>query len=565
MRTDEDRARTLPAHSGDPAPQGESDEEKAQRALLERPRVSIRTRIAFVLLPVFLLVAGITLAAVAFMSGLATRLQFLEKASNQLFEIQQARRFEKNFFLYGTNLADALNNVHTAESELERSADEFRSVLGEKKYVQMRQSLDEYAGLLDELLASTRAGTLPESAERRAVESRIRKSGAVILADAGEMVDKERLYMRSALHTSMLVAIVFLCVVVASLAFVAGFMTRAVLTPLARFVSYTARIGAGDYSPIRPARKYRDEFSDLAIAVNRMLHELKLRQEQLLQAGKMAAVGTLTSGIAHELNNPLNNIALTTETLIDAFSDYPDEEKVRMLRQLYTQVERASSTVRNLLDFTRTDKPVFTTVSIGDVLESTLRLVSNELNLAGVEARVDVPPGLPKVTGNPRNLQQVFLNLFLNGIQAMPQGGKLTVCANVQEQDVLRVDVSDTGVGIPPENLGKVFDPFFTTKEPGQGTGLGLSVSYGIVEKHKGRITVESKVGEGTTFSIFLPLKSEPRLAGFERSAGGAGASDARFPRAEIPPDSGGTASAVTKDGEARATGAHLDTPRRRR
>ena len=522
MRTDEERARISPAHVAVPAPQGESDEEKAQRALLERPRVSLRARIAFVLLPVFLLVGGITVAAVSFMSGLATRLQFLEKASNQLFEIQQARRFEKNFFLYGTNLTDALNNVHTAESELERSADEFRSVAGEKQYLRMQQSLGEYAGLLDDLLASTRAGALPESAERRRVEARIRKSGALILADAEEMVAKERLSMRSALHTSTLVAVVFLCVVVASLAFVAGFMTRAVLTPLARFVSYAARIGAGDYSPIRPARKYRDEFSDLAIAVNRMLHELKVRQEQLLQAGKMAAVGTLTSGIAHELNNPLNNIALTTETLIDAFSEYPDAEKVRMLRQLYTQVERASSTVRNLLDFTRKDKPVFTTVSIGDVLEATLKLVSNELDLAGVEARVDVPPGLPRITGNPRNLQQVFLNLFLNSIQAMPQGGRLAVRAAVEEGDVLRVDVSDTGVGIPPEDLGKVFDPFFTTKEPGQGTGLGLSVSYGIVEKHKGRITVESKVGEGTTFSIFLPLKAEeravlPLVAGDER------------------------------------------------
>ncbi len=499
-----------------------SDEERAQRALLERPRVSIRVRVVFVLLPVILLLAGVTAAAVTFMSGLATRLQFLEKAGNQLFEIQQARRFEKNFFLYDTNLADALNNVRTAETELERSAEEFRSVLGEKQYVRMKERLVEYAGLLEELLAGTQAGATPDSTERRAIESRIRKSGALILADAEEMVDKERLSMRSALHTSMLVAIAFLCIMVASLAFVAAFLTRAVLTPLARFVSYTARIGGGDYSPIRPARKYRDEFSDLAIAVNHMLHELKLRQEQLLQAGKMAAVGTLTSGIAHELNNPLNNIALTTETLIDGFQDHSDEEKVRMLRQLYTQVERASSTVRNLLDFTRKEKPVFTSVSIGDVVASTIKLVSNELNLTGVEASVDVPAELPKVTGNPRNLQQVFLNLFLNAIQAMPDGGKLAVRAAIQEDAELRVDVTDTGVGIPPENLGKVFDPFFTTKEPGQGTGLGLSVSYGIVEKHRGRITVASEVGRGTTFTIFLPLRAEERsvvslAAGAER------------------------------------------------
>ena len=522
MRADAGQAGTARLETPLPAAERGMDEAQAQRALLERPRLSIRARIAFVFLPLCLLISGITLAAVLFVSGLGTRLQFLEKASNHLFEIQQARRFEKNFFLYGTNLTDALNSVHTAESDLERSAEEFRSVVGEKQYLRMKQSLIDYAGLLEDLLASTQAGARPESAERRAIESRLRKSGALILADAQEMVDKERLSMRATLHTSTLVAIAFLCMMVASMAFVAGFLTRAVLTPLARFVSYAARIGAGDYSPIRPARKYRDEFSDLAIAVNQMLHELKLRQEQLLQAGKMAAVGTLTSGIAHELNNPLNNIALTTETLIDEFKEYPDEEKVRMLRQLYTQVERASSTVRNLLDFTRKETPAFTSVSIGDVLGSTLKLVSNELNLSQVEPCVDVPPGLPKVTGNPRNLQQVFLNLFLNSIQAMPEGGKLTVRATIPEKEILRIDVTDTGVGIPPENLGKVFDPFFTTKEPGQGTGLGLSVSYGIIEKHRGRLTVASKVGEGTTFSIFLPLKAEertlvPLVAGDER------------------------------------------------
>ncbi len=471
----------------------------------------MRARIAVVFLPLFLLMCGITLAAVLFVSGLATKIQFLDKAGNHLFEIQQARRFEKNFFLYGTNLTDALNNIHTAESELERSAEEFRSMVGEKRYLRMKESLSEYAGLLDDLLASTQAGNPAQTAERRGIESKLRKAGAVIVADAEEVVSKERLSMHSTLHTSTLVAIAFLVMMVASMVFVAGFLTRAVLTPLSRFVNYAARIGAGDYSPIRPARKYRDEFSDLAIAINQMLHELKLRQEQLLQAGKMAAVGTLTSGIAHELNNPLNNIALTTETLIEGSKDYSEEEKLKMLKQLYTQVERAGSTVRNLLDFARKEKPVFTSLAIQDVIESTLRLVSNELSLGQVELRLEIPPGLPKVIGNPRNLQQVFLNLFLNAIQAMPDGGRLGVRITAQEDHCLRVDVSDTGIGIPPENLSKVFDPFFTTKEPGQGTGLGLSVSYGIVEKHRGRLTVDSRVGEGTTFSVFLPFKEDER------------------------------------------------------
>jgi two-component system NtrC family sensor kinase len=237
-----------------------------------------------------------------------------------------------------------------------------------------------------------------------------------------------------------------------------------------------------------------------------MLHELKLRQDQLMHSGKMVAVGTLTSGIAHELNNPLNNIGITTEALIDGFKDNSDEDNLKMLEQIYTQVERASSTVKNLLDFTRKEQPAFTSVSIQKIMESTIKLIENELKLGGIDFDMDLEDGLPEITGNPRNLQQVFLNLFLNTIQAMPDGGRLGVRIRVDDGFV-RTDVSDTGVGIPPENLDKVFDPFFTTKEPGQGTGLGLSVSYSIIDSHGGKIAVESKVGEGTTFSVFLPLK----------------------------------------------------------
>jgi two-component system NtrC family sensor kinase len=289
---------------------------------------------------------------------------------------------------------------------------------------------------------------------------------------------------------------------------VAGWFIRAIIAPLGRFHRYTARIAAGDYSLIVPARKYRDEFSQLAVAINRMIHELELRQQQLMQSGKMAVVGTLTSGIAHELNNPLNNIGLTTEALIEDFAEHSEADKLRMLDQIHTQVERASSTVRNLLDFTRKDRPVFTSVSIPAVIQDTARLLSNEMEFADISFRPQLDASLPQVLGNPRNLQQVFLNLMLNSIQAMPKGGCLTVSAAV-ENEYVRVDVQDTGIGIKTENLAKVFDPFFSTKEPGQGTGLGLAVSYGIIEAHNGRITVQSEEAKGTTFSVLLPLQPE--------------------------------------------------------
>jgi signal transduction histidine kinase len=222
----------------------------------------------------------------------------------------------------------------------------------------------------------------------------------------------------------------------------------------------------------------------------------------------MSAVGTLTSGIAHELNNPLNNISITAEALIEGFDDYNAEQRMKMLRDIYSQTERASETVRSLLDFTRIDNARMESVDVAALVESTLKLVRNELTLHQVESSVDLPDDLPRVRGYLRNLQQVILNLFLNAVQAMPQGGRLRVAAAVDDGFV-RVDVEDDGCGIAPENLDRVFDPFFTTKEVGQGTGLGLSVSYGIVRKVGGRIEVESEPGKGTTFSVYLKVEDD--------------------------------------------------------
>ena len=343
---------------------------------------------------------------------------------------------------------------------------------------------------------------------RLEAETALRRSGTEILATASDLLAKERRSMDDMLRTASLGAMGLLVVMVLLMVFLADQLARQVIRPIGRFVRYVGRIADGDFSPIVPARRYRDEFSTLAVAINRMLDELTIRQQQLLQSRKMAAVGTLTSGVAHELNNPLNNISLTVETLLDDFDEMADERKKTLLEDIFTQVQRASATVRNLLDFTRKDQPVFTAVAVPDLLEASLRLVRNELALAGVEATVDAAPELPRVNGNPRNLQQVFLNLFLNAMEAMPDGGALRVTAR-RRDDFVRIAVQDTGSGIAPEHLDQVFEPFFTTKEAGEGTGLGLSVSYSIVEKHGGLLEVESQPGRGTTFAVTLPATQE--------------------------------------------------------
>lgn len=496
----------------------EEQARNAQDALTHRPRISIRLRIAAGFLVTFVFTCCITIAAMVFISNIASRQQLLERAGNIEFEVQQARRFEKNWFLYGTNLYDALNNAQNAEHLLNNSQEEMTRIIGAQAYARMTGNVVRYRETLERLDALAKSADTTSESLRLELESDLRHYGAEIVTEASNVVDQERLRIRTWLRTSMVIAVAALVVILLFVAIIAAFITRQIIHPFGRFERYTRRIAAGDFSLIRPARKYRDEFTNLAIALNHMLLEIKRHEDQLIQSRKLAAIGNLTAGIAHELNNPLNNISITTEALIDEFDDWSRDDKLKMLRTVAEQVERAGATVANLLDFTRRDESLFEEISINDVITRTANLLSNEMNLNDVELELALANNLPRVIGNAHNLQQVFLNLFLNAIQAMPDGGTLSVTSFV-EHDQLHVDVRDTGVGIPAEYIDKIFDPFFTTKDVGKGTGLGLSVSYGIMRKHHGELTVTSEAGKGSTFSIALPLAS-PATVGEEQALG---------------------------------------------
>jgi len=497
-----------PATDGETGPTEWSgdDAQRAQQALLERPEISIRTRVVAVFLILFVLCSGMTVAAVALLSSFESRILFLEHGGSYSFEIEEARRNEKNFFLYGTGLPEASASANLALTYLERDSSRVQEVVGDAAFEEMSRGLERYINLLRQLMAVT---DVEMDVGRQEIEVALRTEGAQLLQSAQEMIEQERNSVSSMLQTGRIVAFGFLALMLLTVVLFGSYVIQAVLRPLARFTEYVGRIGAGNFQPIKPARRYRDEFSRLAIAFNQTILELQYRQEQLLQSGKMAAVGTLTSGIAHELNNPLNNIGLTVEALMDDFDELPDDAKRRMLSQAYTQVERAGATVRNLLDFTRKGRAIFAHFQVGTAVGTAKRLVANEAKLADVTWQVRLPEDLPEVRGHPHDLQQVFLNLFLNAIQAMPEGGKLEVGADVVDGKWVRVQVADTGSGIPQEHLSQIFDPFFTTKDPGMGTGLGLAVSHGIIEEHGGRIEVSSDPGRGTTFSVFLPVAEE--------------------------------------------------------
>ena len=484
-----------------------------EHALADRPSISMSLRISVSMLLCFLLVCVVVVASMFLVSKVGTLQEFLDKVSSYALEVENARRYEKNYLLYGTGLDEALTQVQAAHNQLRSMKASVVAFTGAQDFERMEDNLDQYGRLLERLAALARQPAEEKQNERAEVERELRQHGAQLIADATDLLERERLRLRAAIDTSWIVAASSLLFIMLAMVLATYLLTRQVGDPLMRFIGYTERIADGDFSPIQPARNYRDEFSRLAVAINRMLFRLKDREAQLARTSRMAAVGTLTAGIAHELNNPLNNISLNAEALHEGLETYNDAEKMKMLEDIVDQVERASATVRNLLDFTRVEKHVFIPLSLEKVVREAGRLLANEAKINDVELQIDMPEQLPAVEGNPRDLQQVFLNLFLNAIHAMPEGGVLVVRGRKTEDGAVAVDVTDTGIGIPEENLGSIFDPFFTTKEMGEGTGLGLSVSYGIIQEHNGTLTVHSKVGEGTTFTVRIPNPSVKREA----------------------------------------------------
>jgi two-component system, NtrC family, sensor kinase len=232
-------------------------------------------------------------------------------------------------------------------------------------------------------------------------------------------------------------------------------------------------------------------------------------EEQLLQREKLSSIGLLAAGVAHEVNTPLAGISSYAQMLLQQTSD--EDPKRRLLEKIHVQTLRASGIVNNLLNFSRTGDAQLREVDVNRVLDDTLQLLEPQLRGTRIEIVRHDEENLPVGYGNPSKLQQVFMNLILNARDAMPEGGRLTIGARTVESSLV-VDFRDTGIGIAPENIARIYDPFFTTKDVGLGTGLGLALSYGIIQEHGGRIFVESRPGEGAHFTIKLPTAYAKRM-----------------------------------------------------
>jgi two-component system NtrC family sensor kinase len=360
-------------------------------------------------------------------------------------------------------------------------------------------------------------------------------------------------------QTQMIIALTD--VVIALLVLAIALVWRMVLVPVSRLTAATRQVANGDYDAVVPVRS-NDELAELSRSWNQMIvalrsareelncwsrtleervaektRELKTAHERMLMVERMASLGKLAAVVAHEINNPLSGIRTYARLLRRRFAlaqkqlppDLPplpccDEETQRVLQVVEEEAARCGEIVRNLLLFSRTPGARFTRQSMADLISRCVLLVRHRAELADVSLAASISEGIPEIVCDPSQIQQVILALVVNAIEATPSGGSVEVAlAHHPERGEIEIRVTDTGAGIPEEHRSRIFEPFFSTKHESSGVGLGLAVVYGIVNRHHGTIELESEVGKGTTFRVFLPVEQPeeaagPRQPGAERS-----------------------------------------------
>ncbi len=440
---------------------------------------------------------------------ISTRMNLLVDFDHLTNVILEVRRFEKNFLLYKNrdNLDEARSYMQEAEEFITQlSGKGGKGSAGELR--ELRATVDAYSEILNSVSESMNSGSIDDPA---LVES-LRSAGKKMVDLAEFMGHKEKQSISIILR--MLKMQLIVSVLGALLLGIVGtkFLFGRLFNAMDAILGATRRIGRGKFDALPEELGAQQETRRIIQAFNQMVHELERRQEQLVQAQKLSSLGTLTAGIAHQLNNPLNNISTSSQIAMEELEENDLELQKKMLGNIEQESARAKDIVQGLLEFSRERTFSPRNARLDEVVRKTLRLVSSQVPPA-VEIKTDIPDDL-ELPMDVQRLQEALLNLIINATQAMPEGrGRISLSAGIlegEDRGKAFISVADTGSGIPKELVDKVFDPFFTTKEERVGTGLGLSIVYGIVDKHGGSIHVQSRENEGTEFTIKLPLYVHP-------------------------------------------------------
>jgi signal transduction histidine kinase len=464
---------------------------------------SLRSRILFGYLTVAALL--ISTAGMAFLQleaidrAIATERVFVE-----FFDLmRELRTREKNLALYRkqVDFREAEQGVRRALSLLEERRAVFLRLTDAARLESLGSALNEHSSRLTSYWQVLRA----RPAQSLAAEDALTESRGALVAEAQDMAQVAHAALADALKTHRLGLLLSVAVLSLILIAIGKLLSRRVAQPLKELEQKMEAVAHGELGKIELGSSDR-EIASLSNAFNHVLFELESRRDAMLRTEKLASLGTMLSGVAHELNNPLSNISSSTQILLEELEQGDLAYQRELLNQIDGETDRARQIVRALLDFAPQRAFRRESVALRPLLEDTLRLLGGQIP-ESVTVELDVSEGLAVAADRPR-LQQVALNLVRNAVEAMPEGGRLTLRAAAGSgAGVALVDVEfeDTGTGIPPHILPHVFDPFFSTKEVGKGSGLGLFVAHQIVEEHGGTIRAENPPAGGARFVLRLP------------------------------------------------------------
>lgn len=345
---------------------------------------------------------------------------------------------------------------------------------------------------------------------------KMRLKAREIQSFAEEISKRERENIGKLLRASINLLILALLTIVAVGIIMNIKLARSIAAPIRKLEKVTKKVALGDFSEVIEVSG-KDEITSLEISFNQMedrlkdtlsslelsIQKLHEKQAQLIEAEKLASVGILAAGVAHEINNPLTSVLTFSNLMLEQTPEGdPRRDKLKMMAR---ETERARVIVRQLLSFAKETPLKKAKKNINCPINEIVETLSAQGTFDGIEVTLDLSEDLPEISVDTVRLEQVILNILLNAAHAITPPGKIGITTR-SEGDSLEIAVSDTGCGIPEENIGKIFDPFYTTKDSTKGTGLGLAVSYGIIKKHGGDIEVKSTVGKGSTFIVRLPV-----------------------------------------------------------
>ena len=480
--------------------------------LLSALHLSIRKKVILGFALSMVAFVGVGIIAYRNLLTVERKIGFVVKGHELHDTLLEARRYEKNFLLYGgkENLEEAIANLERGKQVYLRIHPDVRGLKGVSYLERLESEMERYGHLLREL-EGEKGGVNPSPRSEDQIEAEIRQVGKDLVVLSLRLSNFEHTQVQQIIK-SLKTKILFFAVILLLLgSFLTVLVSWKIVRPLTVIEKTTQRIAEGDFKPL-PVVQTGDETQSVVEAFNKMVSELEKRQDQLVQAQKLSSLGVLTSGIAHQLNNPLNNISTSCQILQEEMAEGNSEFIGKLLSNIDQEVDRARDIVKGLLEFSREREFQQNWVNLENLVIRTTRLISSQLP-AGVEIFTEIPEDLD-IYADAQKLQEVLLNLLLNASQAMPNGmGRITITAAEDKRaKQVEIMVKDTGDGISEDNLPHIFDPFFSTKEVGYGTGLGLSVAHGIIEHHKGSLSVASRVGEGSVFTIRLPRRDQNYL-----------------------------------------------------